>query len=373
MRLFVICALAAAVLIILIGYTGAQDKSNTTHLKPDLPLEKPVPESADDPPEEKEQQKEPPPEEEIPPPNEDPPEDPPPNEEPPENPPPEFFEEPIEAAEVIFVIDRTGSMSWAAKLSVVDDETGRPLRDANKIDVARIELINTIKNLAETVKFAIVGYSCTSQGKPTYDTNWNEALRKWDAWPPAQEEPAPWGKHVSLGKDELPVWPRSKVLVEATPENKASAITWAKTMLIRDKARGLTCIYSGMSVVLKMVSPPKGKSKKSPTAVYLLTDGAPTHVDTAKMYFPSSMCNNDATWEQQCMDLTRAKVLAENTRNATIYTLGMGMDMSCPEAHVWNPAKNDWDYYPTEFNDRCRKFLTDLAEATGGHYREVSQ
>jgi hypothetical protein len=51
----------------------------------------------------------------------------------------------------------------------------------------------------------------------------------------------------------------------------------------------------------------------------------------------------------------------------------MGMNMACPNAKVWNPTKMGWDMYPTEFNDKCRKFLTDLAEATGGHYREVSQ
>jgi hypothetical protein len=131
-----------------------------------------------------------------------------------------------------------------------------------------------------------------------------------------------------------------------------------------------------MSVGLKMVSPPESGGsgeEKSVTAVYLLTDGAPTHIDSTRLYYPSGYSMNDGTWEQQCMDLTKAKVLAENIYNATIYTLGMGMNMAAPNCYVWNPGKNGWDFYPTQFNDLCRKFLSELAEATGGHYREVSQ
>ena len=81
----------------------------------------------------------------------------------------------------------------------------------------------------------------------------------------------------------------------------------------------------------------------------------------------------DATYSADCMALSKSKILAENSHNARIYTLGMGMNMAAPNGYVWNEGKKNWDFYPTEFNDRCRKFLTELAEATGGHYREVSQ
>ena len=134
MKLFVTVAAVLAVLIVLLGYAGAQDKGETTPVKPDLPLEKPLPEETEEPEEE-----EAPGEGETPP-NE---EQEPPEEEGPENPPTEFFEEPIETAEVIFVIDRTGSMRWPSKMSVVD-EGGNPVNNAAKYDVARIELVKAI-------------------------------------------------------------------------------------------------------------------------------------------------------------------------------------------------------------------------------------
>ena len=385
MRLFIAVAIVGALLVLLTGAATAQDKGTTTPLKPDLPLEKPLPEDTEEP---KEDEKPPDEEDTAPPEDEVPPE-----EEGPENPPVEFFEEPIEAAEVLFVIDRTGSMRWPSKMSVVD-EGGNPVNNAAKVDVARIELIKAINNLEENIKFAMVCFSTASHYvSGSIDPNYSRGSPgRWTSWPPAQGQPAPFGWHSQAASD-LPVWPDSKTLVPATPDNKSSATAWAQQRLPSPGAdpgctqvRGGTCTHDGMATGLKMVSAPPpgvgpgGEKKKSATAVYLLTDGAPTHLGGAAYClcqvittYDSGNVRNAGTWEAQCMDLTKAKILAENIHNAVIYTLGMGMNMSCPNAHVWNPGTMSWDIYPTAYNDKCRKFLTEVAESTGGHYREVSQ
>lgn len=378
--------MAAALVGLLCSIAATQDAgpSTTDKLRPDLPLERQVPESTEE---------EPPPEDPLP---EDPPgvtEPPPPEtpveEEPPANPPPEFFEEPIEVGEVIFVIDRTGSMRWPSKMSIVD-EGGNPVNNATKYDVARIELIKAINNLAENMKFALVCYAtggCTSSVGDPYWANGGggQISGVWTHWPPKNGEPAPIGSHRN-DMSNVPVWPASKTLMKATADNKANAVSWSQARLSNFEVSGGTCTYEGMSAGLKMVTPPPpgtgpgGEPKKSATGIYLLTDGAPTHIATVayalcRVYgsYDAGQVANDGTWTQQCMDLSKAKILAENVYNARIYTLGMGMDMSHPNAYVWNPGKGDWDVYATEYNDKCRQFLTQLAETTGGHYREVSK
>jgi hypothetical protein len=134
-----------------------------------------------------------------------------------------------------------------------------------------------------------------------------------------------------------------------------------------------------MSEALKMVTPAQpGPGNISPTALYLLTDGAPSSIENLTYIllriwgdYDAGQYFADATWAQQCMDLTKSKTLSENTFQAKIFTAGLGMDMACHNAYVWNPGKNAWDFYPTEYNDRCRQFLTDLAEITGGYYHEI--
>jgi hypothetical protein len=382
----VCCAATLFVLFFLItGQAQAQDKGpGETELKPDLPLERAAPEAAQDPPPTQDTAPTPQGEKTDPPPVQ-----PPPQEEAPGTPTPEFFDEPMETAEVIFVIDRTGSMRWPSKMSVVD-EGGNPVNNAAKCDVARIELVKAINNLADNMKFAMVCFATASHYVwGTTDMNWNGA--GWTAWPPASGEPAPFGWH-STDASSLPVWPTNGALVEATGANKSAAVAWAQQRLPSPAAdpyvevKGGTCTHDGMSVALKMVTPPPpgkgpgGEPKKSATGIYLLTDGAPTHLGGTAYglcivitSYDSGGVENDGTWEAGCMNLTKSKILAENVYRAKIFTLGMGMDMSCPNAKVWNPSKGAFDFFPTEYNNLCRKFLTELAEATGGHYREVSR
>jgi hypothetical protein len=382
-RFFVAAALAVSVVVLFTSGVLAQDDSpEAGPLRPDLPLEREATETPLD--------------------DEDdhdgdgsdtggtqPKPTDPPTEQRPTDPSAEFFDEVIEAAEVIFVIDRTGSMRWPSKLSIVGED-GEPVNNARKYHVARIELIKAIGELAENMKFAIVCFSTGGCTSSSLDSHWSyggggHIQGTWSAWPPAGGMPAPLGYHRT-DRSNLPVWPSSKTLIEATEVNKKAAVAWTTQRLSDWEVTGGTCTYDGMSAALKMVTPPPpgkgphGEARKSATAVYLLTDGAPTHILTVayglcRVYgsYDAGEVANDSTYSDDCMGLTKSKVLAENIHNARIYTLGMGMNMAAPNGYVWNQAKNGWDCFPTEFNDKCRRFLTELAEATGGHYREISR
>ncbi len=368
MRLFIVVVLSAGLLMLLLGSAPAQETPEKADgLKPDLPLEKPVPEA---PPEE------PPEEEPTDPPGEEPPGEEPP-EEPPQDPPPEFFDEPIEAGEVIFVIDRTSSMEWPSKMSVVDKD-GKVYNNAAKIDVARIELVKALNDLSDSMKFAMVGFSTGRSTSYSIDANWSG---RWTKWPPANGVPAPFGYHIQYVND-LPVWPATKSLVKATQPNKTSAIAWAQTYLTLSTIHGGTDTDAGMAEAMKMITPappgvgPGGEPKKSPTAIYLLTDGAPTGVGGKRNSFTGILNTSvwgDGTWQQYGLDLTKANIIAKNVHRAVIYTLGIGMDNSCANMYDWNPATMNWAYKGNVYCDKCRQFLTQLAEATGGHYREVSK
>jgi hypothetical protein len=373
-RFIVGAALACAAVLLFLNEAVSQDKGpDADPLKPDLPLERHVSEA--------------PPDDDKGTGTDNP--DPEPIEDPLPDPTFDFFDEEIEAAEVIFVIDRTGSMRWPSRLSIVGED-GKPVNNARKYDVVRIELVKAISELAENIKFAVVCFSTGGCTSSSLDPNWSyggggHMQGTWSAWPPASGTPAPLGYHRT-DRSNTPVWPPARALVPANSKNKASATAWAQQRLSDSEVTGGTCTYDGMSVALKMVSPappgkgPGGEPKSSATAIYLLTDGAPTHIQTVAYglcrvwgSYDAGQIARDATYSADCMALTKSNVLAENAYKARIYTLGMGMNMAAPNGYVWNQGKKDWDFYPTEFNDKCRKFLTELAEATGGHYREVSQ
>ncbi len=292
----------------------------------------------------------------------------------------ELYGESIETDEIIFVIDRTGSMRVSANMTI-DDENGVPVQNPKKIDVARIGAIKVILSLEEHAKFAIVGFSTGGTTGASMDPNWTsgggDMGGSWSAWPPANEEPAPLGYHWTYDNN-IVTWPTAKTLQIASEANKLAAIAWCQQRFSLAEVSGGTNTYDAMSEALKMVTPAPPGPGISPTALYLLTDGAPSNIETVTYIllriwgsYDAGEFNADATWAQQCMDLTRSKILSENVHSAKIFTAGLGMDMACHNAYVWHPGKMDWDIYPTEYNDRCRQFLTDLAEATDGYYNEI--
>jgi hypothetical protein len=368
MRLLFTILCVAAVLAFAWCPIAAQEGTGQkgSDFNPDLPLERPLPEETEEPPEEEPG--------EVPG-TEPTPGETPPEEEIPESPPPEFFEEPIETSEVIFVIDRTSSMEWPSELSV-EDENGNIVNNAAKIDVARIELVKTIGNLSENTKFAVVGFSCGSSGY-SYDTNWDGATNTWKSWPPAQGQPAPFGMHINT-VDNIPIWPTNKALVPGTPENKTAAITWVQANFNLQTVTGGTNTDKAMITALGMVTPPPpGKDTKTATAIYCLTDGAPTAMGSIRCSFTGVLNSpiywGDATWQQIGYDTTKASVATANKYQAKIYTLGIGMDNSAAQMLRYNPTTGQWLNEGNSWCDKCRQFLTQMAEATGGHYREVSK
>ena len=159
MKKLLVLAVAAAFLVLWLGTAFAQEVP-AAGVKPDLPLDQPAPPADDN-------------DDEDQPPEDPPPDDPPPqDDEDPENPPPEFFDEPVEASNVVFVVDRTGSMNWSSSLSI-EDEEGNPINNAKKITVARMELIKAIQGLSEDIYFGIVGYSSKDPSTRSTDPNWN--------------------------------------------------------------------------------------------------------------------------------------------------------------------------------------------------------
>jgi pSer/pThr/pTyr-binding forkhead associated (FHA) protein len=242
-----------------------------------------------------------------------------------------FFGKPIETGEVIFVIDRTGSMARPTKRSSFD-ESGLPVNNPMKIDVARNELIRSIRNLSANTKFAVICYS-------------------------------------TFG---ISVWPREKVLVAAGALNKLSAVSWVQSNLGLANARGGTNTADAVSAALKMATLPASEGAKSPTGIYVLTDGAPTTVNGRHFVHIAGMHANGQvkeTWDrgEECIKLTKSAILGANIFNARIFTLGIGMDMAVP-----HPIKNGKDIGDAA-NEQCRQFLRDIAKSAGGRYREVSE
>lgn len=241
-----------------------------------------------------------------------------------------FFGKPIATKEVIFVIDRSGSMAWPT-MRFGRYKKGKYIPNSKrKIDLAREELVGAIESVPRGTKVAMM---CFSTG-------------------------------------EVHVWPRSEKPVGMRAVTRMSAVSWAKMMLCRETARGGTSTGDAMAMALKMASPPAPGQTKSATGVYLLTDGAPTTVD-GRNYIRTIGVASDGhakeLWDrgEECIKLTKMKILAANAHGARIFTLGMGMDMAVPHPIV---KGKDLGGYA---NDKCRQFLTEIGQETGGSYREV--
>jgi len=175
----------ALALVLLCGDLYAQDNDKPTAPaeKVDLPVEKPTDAPGDSEEEEEDQEGEPPEDDEE---DED------------EEPPIEFFDEEIDADTVVYVIDKTGSMRGRVGHPITD-EKGNVINNPTKWQMIVAEFRKSVLALSENTRFSAVVYSAHTTVL---------------SWSPLN---AP---------STLSIYTWSKVLKKATPENKASAISW---------------------------------------------------------------------------------------------------------------------------------------------------
>ncbi|MHC4661605.1 MAG: vWA domain-containing protein [Planctomycetota bacterium] len=203
-------------------------------------------------------------------------------------PPIEPWGVPIETDEVVFVIDRTGSMKYPFTGTVFDLE-GNQIFGATKMEATNIELKRTIMNLSENIKFNISYYAhrygTAPQGHPVHT-------------PPPGPEPA---NHYDPPGSEPDVVSWQSELVYATVENKASAFAWIDA---RGTPNGCTCISDGTV---------DGGLAFDTKTVVLLTDGWPNTFRRV-IYYSDMGYDVDYVFNR-----TKSEIKAANTQGATIH------------------------------------------------------
>jgi len=152
----------------------------------------------------------------------------PPAPEPEEDDAPRFFDEdiPTTSQSVIYVVDRSSSMSLPARTFTGLD--GEPVSDGTRLDMVKVELTRSIRTLSDNFSFNIVIYS--------------ECV---DSWRPAR--------------------------VDATPAAKTAAIAWVNSIT----PWGWTNTGGATSRALL---------DRDNKVVMLLSDGAPNFLDCAQTY-----------------------------------------------------------------------------------------
>lgn len=144
-----------------------------------------------------------------------------------DTPPPVFYGEelPLDHEAIVYVIDRSCSMSW--KTGEYVDENEAIQKGGSRLDRAKAELKRSIKSLPENFKFNVVIFgSCV-------ETLWSEVRA-------------------------------------ADPSNKKLAMAWADTI----KTQGWT--NAGLATQTALAD-------KSVKSVVLLSDGSPNYIDCAEL------------------------------------------------------------------------------------------
>jgi len=214
----------------------------------------------------------------------------PPDERPPTV-PVDIFETPIpmEADEIIFVLDRTGSMAYSFNGRVIDLE-GNQVFGATKMEAVNLELKRAIMNLSENIKFNISYYAhrwgTGSGGHPVYT-------------PMPGPEPA---SHTDPPGSEPDVVTWQQQLMQANGQNKAAAFAWIDA---KGTPNGCTCISDGCV---------DGGLAFDAKTVVLLTDGWP-NTFRRTIYYSDFGYDVDYVFNR-----TKAEIKAANTDNATIHT-----------------------------------------------------
>ncbi|TET35015.1 MAG: hypothetical protein E3J72_12835 [Planctomycetota bacterium] len=200
-----------------------------------------------------------------------------------------IWENPIETDEIIFVLDRTGSMKYRYNGTVIDLE-GNSVFGATKMEAVNLELKRAIMNLSENVKFNISYYA----------HRWGTGTGGHSVYTPTPgPEPA---SHTDPPGSEPDVVTWQSKLVQATEKNKASAFAWIDA---KGTPNGCTCISDGCV--------DGGLAYNSKTVV-LLTDGWP-NTFRRTIYYSDFGYDVDYVFNR-----TKTEIKSANRQNATIHT-----------------------------------------------------
>ncbi|MHC4661604.1 MAG: hypothetical protein ACYS8W_07935 [Planctomycetota bacterium] len=265
---------------------------------------------------------------------EDPGEDPEPPEEEPE-PPVEFFDTPIETDEVVYVVDRTGSMAYAFSGTATDLE-GNTVFGATKMQATNFELKRSIMNLSENVTFnasyyahrwgtLVGGHICGTYNAASpyrYLGHGYDPIYAPGPIPASHKDPPG-------SEPDVVTWQGD--LVPATEQNKASAFAWID---VRGTSNGCTCISDGCV---------NGGLCYQTKTLFLLTDGWP-NTFARTIYFSDPGCGGyDVDY---VFNRTKAEIKAGNQNGTTIHTFYI-------------------PYGNASMDGRCRQLMQEIAAMNG--------
>ena len=242
----------------------------------------------------------------------------------------------IERDEVIFCLDRTGSMAWRYSKPVVDLE-GNLIDAPTKMQAVVVETKRAIMKFSENVKFNIVlwahRYGSTPGGGHPIHLPGPEPANHYD---PPDSEP------------DAVVW-KAGGCEAATPANKTAALQWLDKYAVPN---GCTPISDGCRAALEI---PGAKT------VLLLSDGFPNTFQKT-IYAADKMAWNGVrgldvpATRTYCMNRTRQEIRAANTgKGAVIHTFFI----------LYNSTSEP------ELDPLCRKLMQEVAADNNGQYTEI--
>ncbi|MHC4342569.1 MAG: VWA domain-containing protein [Planctomycetota bacterium] len=174
---------------------------------------------------------------------------------------------------IVFVLDRSGSMKHPVpqRGTVTGKKRDARVAGETKLEVAKTELIRTIRNLPPDVKFAVVFFS-----------------------------------------HDVHVWKDPPAMMPATAENKKEAIDWFREL----DPVGSTMTFDALEKTLRYAKVGGGKSSTDPRGadtIFLLSDGSPSTPD------------GDAPLpEAERRKAVRAFLEANRPFRCVVHTIGVG-------------------------------------------------
>jgi hypothetical protein len=243
----------------------------------------------------------------------------------------------IEADEVIFCLDRTGSMNWPYTKPVVDLE-GNMVPNATKMQAVVMETKRAITKFSDNIKFNVVfwahRYGRTPNSGHPISLPGPEGPNHYD---PPDSDP------------DAIIW-RPGGCVEAVSANKMAAFQWIDASAV---CNGCTPISDGCKAALNV---PGAKT------VLLLSDGFPNTFQET-LYAADQMAwaaygVDIAANRQYCVNRTKQEIRQANgAKNCTIHTFFI----------LYN------SYTDPDLDPLCRKLMQDIAAENHGQYTEIGQ